>query len=78
MLDQCWATVVDDGPTLIHHCVSVSCLSIMCHELRNKYLVACRLQRLFEPKHNVDIVATQIIYFLLRGRLKSSHIPKNV
>ena len=26
MLDQCWASVVDGGPTLVQHWVDVSCL----------------------------------------------------
>ena len=26
MLDQYWDSVVDGGPTLVHHCVDVSCL----------------------------------------------------
>ena len=26
MLDQCWATVYDAGPTLVQHLVGVSCL----------------------------------------------------
>ena len=26
LLDQCWASVVDDGPTLIQHWVDVLCL----------------------------------------------------
>ena len=26
MLDQCWANVVDGGPTLVKHWVDVSCL----------------------------------------------------
>ena len=29
LLDQCWASVVDDGPTLIQHCVSVSCSLVL-------------------------------------------------
>ena len=43
MLDQCWASVVDGGPTLVKHWVDISCLLGIYHIFCNICEIECIL-----------------------------------
>ena len=65
MLDQCWATVYDAGPTLVQHWVDVSCLPGMgmdvpahtCPEVRTLGLYEHSENILFRLRHFTEIVS---------------------
>ena len=58
MLDQCWPTVYDVGPTFVQHWINVLCLLDYIMHVEETYTVYCLLQ--IEHKFSQSITDVQL------------------